>query len=165
MTTPTGRPAQRALLAGLALLAVAGTVTGCAGQPADDDGAPQGFVTGAVVDSERLVAEPGTVAPGGSVDVSFPSREMRGPGFVLERRTDSGWSFEWVISSSGREGRATTAEEYFELDMVWPDGPAHDDEGPEEIFVPREAAPGDYRVCTAPDQPALCAEFTVAADG
>ena len=50
-------------------------------------------------DPAMMEAVPDVVAPGGRLEVVFPTEAVRGPGFVLERDTDDGWQWWFTVSS------------------------------------------------------------------
>lgn len=122
------------------------------------------YVEDAVVDRDQMVALPDAVVAGGSFEVVFPGQAARGPGFVIERRVDDGWQWMWVASSDTdvlEPSTPFTAERFRNERGEWEDGPAFDSTRPHRIRFPEGAELGRYRVCTAPDQPALCAEIEV----
>jgi hypothetical protein len=118
-----------------------------------------------VTDPAWVRAEPDVVAPGTPLEVHSRGGS-RGPGFVLERETADGWLWEWALSSDpdSDPGPLWSAEEFRGRGIVWNDGPAFDGVGNHTIPVPDVADPGRWRVCTAPDLPARCAEFEVLPD-
>jgi hypothetical protein len=125
-------------------------------------GAP--FVEADVTDRDTMTTVPETVVAVNSGVVVFPDRATRGPGFGIERRGDDGWVWLWSVSSDTdvREpAEPIMAERFREERMDWVDGPAFDSGDPHRIRIPDETELGLYRICTAPDQPALCAEVEV----
>lgn len=132
------------------------------GQP---DASSSAVVDEAITDPRRIEVDPTSARPGDSLSVSFPEGDTRGPGFVLERRVDGGWVWEWAIHSypEGDSQNVWSAEEFRQRNVEWEAGPAFGGVGPHVIPVPAEADPGTYRVCTAPGSPALCAKFEVEA--
>jgi hypothetical protein len=141
-------------------------VAGCAGSGGPRAG--DGYVTDARTDSEKMQAVPDVISSGGQIDVVFPRGSARGPGFVLERETDTGWAWHYSISSETRTRNTVTvwtAEEFVARNIVWNSGPGFDSTDPHLIPVPEDAEVGRWRVCTVPDRPSLCAEFDVTNDG
>lgn len=127
-----------------------------------EEGAP--FVEADVAARDIMVTVPETVVAGSSVEVVFPGGVSRGPGFVIERRGDDGWVWLWAaISDTDAPAPAepVTAERFRDERWEWADGPAFDSGDPHRIRIPEEAELGLYRICTAPDQPAFCAEVEV----
>jgi hypothetical protein len=140
--------------------------TGCAGSASNDgaqtDGVNDAYVTEAIVDPERMAVDPSVAAPGSSVHVRFPAGDDRGPGFVLERRTEAGWTWEWaIVSDPEAEPTTISAEEFRRQEMTWTSGPAFDGTETHKLPVPVQAEPGTYRACTADVDPVLCVEFEV----
>jgi hypothetical protein len=161
----TGRHGMRTKT-GLVLIAAATVMAAACG--ADEEPVARGPYNAEVVtDLERMRAEPDVVAAGGEFDVVFPTGQTRGPGFVLERDTDAGWEWLWAASSEPDVPavRVWTDDEFVDQELVWLDGPGIDGTDPHRIPVPDDAEVGRWRICTAPNTPAVCAEFEVAADG
>jgi hypothetical protein len=145
-----------------AVLVACGQVDDGAFGPYPEEGAP--FVEEVVVDRDQIATLPEAVVAGASFEVVFPGQATRGPGFVIERLVDEGWEWMWATSSDtdAREpSTPITAERFRDERGDWADGPAFDSTGPHRIWFPEDAELGRYRVCTAPDQPALCAEIEV----
>lgn len=138
----------------VAVVVLAGVATGCG----DDAPAAGPFYEEVVSESERMRVEPEVASPGDMVELYFPQGDERGPGFVLERRADDQWVWEWVVSSGART--VISAEEFRQKDVEWVSGPSFSGEGPHSIPIPEGSEGGEYRVCTAPDAP-YCAPFRI----
>jgi hypothetical protein len=161
---------RRRVKAALQVLVLVTGAAACAGSPSDGgaeaegDGGP--YVTDEVTDPERMAVDPAVVAPGESIHVRFPAGDIRGPGFVLERRIDAGWIWEWaIVSDPEAEPTVISADEFRRREMVWLSGPAFDGPETHELPVPVQAEPGTYRACTTHVERVLCAEFEVESDG
>jgi hypothetical protein len=122
------------------------------------------YVDQVEVDPRRIRVSPDPVQPGGELLVEFPEADSRGPGFVVERKSRDAWEWVWAVSHepADPEPRLWSAAQFEDQGVEWDSGPAIDSFEPHRVPVPANARPGDYRVCTAPDEPALCAEFRVA---
>ncbi|MDN4174122.1 hypothetical protein QWY28_14260 [Nocardioides sp. SOB77] len=112
----------------------------------------------ALAGPEPMVAVPASTTPGGSVDLYFPSEQLRGVGFSLTsagRPASSGPDFS-LTSDAGSGGTPTWGA------GLVPDlgvgGP-----GPDRVVVPDVTAPGDYRLCTANAADQACTTITVTA--
>jgi hypothetical protein len=103
-----------------------------------------------------------------AIEATFPHGSTRGPGFVLERSVGEGWQWRYALGSDPEDApdgiKVFTADEFVSRDLVWNDGPLFDGTDAHLIPVPEDAEPGRWRVCTAPDAPAMCAVFEVATD-
>lgn len=115
-----------------------------------------------VTASEPMTAEPDTASRGSVVTLGFPDERLRGVGFTLESPQSAGWKIEYYLIA-GRGSKEPEANSWFQPGDVgggWPDvgvsGP-----GGEQVRIPKVAAPGTYRLCTAnaPDQ--TCVPLTV----
>lgn len=127
-----------------------------------EEGAP--FVEEDVTDRDVMVVLPEAVVAGGAFEVVFPGQATRGPGFVLERQVDDAWVWLWATSSDTDDlepSEPMPADRFREERIEWADGPAFDSGDPHRVRFPEEAVLGLYRICTAPDHPALCAEIEV----
>lgn len=122
-----------------------------------------GFVEEAIADADRMQVEPDTAHPGSEVSVRFPQRDLRGPGFVLERKGADGWVWEWAVHSDpdGATQNVWSAEQFRGRNVEWNAGPGFDGTGPHVVPIPEGSQPGTYRICTAPTSPALCVELDV----
>lgn len=116
--------------------------------------------------SDRMQTEPSVAPPGGTIDVTFPKRDTRGPGFVIDQQSPDGWDFEWAVSSDPDAPDMVniwTAEEFGDQGVEW-GGPAFDSDQPHIIPIPDDTEAGHFRVRTAASAVTLCAGFQVAED-
>jgi hypothetical protein len=110
---------------------------------------------------DLMTAEPGEVAPGGIVALSFPQETTRGILFVLERRVGDGWELQYYLTSDGPgagwERRWQPAGgDGLAVEDIGVGGP-----GPDRVLIPDVAEPGLYRICTGNAGADFCAPLEV----
>lgn len=120
------------------------------GQPFDDE---------ATVRPDLMQIDPATAAPGDIVDLTFPGRTERGAFFVLERRTDSGWSATHILTALWFAGRGRTWVRFDE--PIGMEDIGRSGIRPDRIEIPRTAAAGEHRVCTANARANICVELSI----
>jgi hypothetical protein len=109
----------------------------------------------------RMYIDPEEANPGDVIAIHFPDGEVRGLGFVLERRGE-GWEAAYVLHA----GEGDTGPFQWWPANPAPDGAGWDDIGvdglgPDFVQVPPEMPAGDYRICTANSSDRRCAGLRV----
>lgn len=107
----------------------------------------------------EMVARPAVVTPGQTVDLMFPTQELRGWSFTLEISEGEGWrpAFDLVAASgpNSEPSWAPTGEERGMADV------GIGGLGPDTVVVPPVAEPGRYRLCTGNAAVEQCTTITV----
>lgn len=118
----------------------------------------------ATVDAELMSVEPEEPAPGARFEVHLGAEEDHVTGFVLERRTDDGWLWQWTLINptpeTARDQNIFTAEEFLGDNVQWEEGSGPREPRTHHLRLPDQLEPGRWRICT-PDDDALCANFIV----
>jgi len=151
-------------VAAVVLLAFALLLSGCA-DPSASEGSerPTRVPT---VDPElegTMIIAPSSATPGQEVALRFPADSERGIAFSLSHWTEGQWDVAYYLTSDWGE-----SGEY--RPSWWPVEDSEDrgweqvgisGAGPDRVFVPDTAAPGDYLLCTANAVDEACALLTV----
>lgn len=103
----------------------------------------------ASADSEGMRVQPPVASPGATVKLHFPEDTWRGVPYALERKTETGWSPQYLLLS--HPPRAQGSWVAWDDIQGWEERAYHDPE-PDPVEIPPPAAPGSYRICSLPER-------------
>lgn len=109
---------------------------------------------------DLLTVTPDPVAPGTVVEVAFAESYPRGIAWQLDARVDDTWETRFWLTSDANGGdpvAVAVGTDGYGVEDVGVEGT-----GPDRLRVPAEAAPGEYRLCTANARDDVCVPLTVA---
>jgi hypothetical protein len=111
-----------------------------------------------------MTVEPSSAPAGSVIRVYFPTEYQRGVAFELEAREASGWQLEYYLVAGF--GGWQPQRPWWHVDDPDKDGEAVPGvaiggPGGEQLRVPDDAEPGEYRLCTAEGKPRACTLLTI----